>query len=293
LSLTACGATGAEQQETSNGAPAEQQETSDGAPVEQLLTRFTFEDLELSFYEIRASGVDSAEADIGIEESYRSVDYLGALRKEYGAVTALEIFNAFAPADLEPPTALLAQHEPQARALGRTGADLEARVIDGSTLSVDKAIPSTCESQVLPDISPGAYAPFSKQSFNVGADGQLFYLCVGPSIPFAPRGGPIASPTTNLNCLRQNNRNELTVGICNDTASANSTEFWTQFNAPAAGLLQTIQRTSVAPGSVGRYSVLPSTGAFSCSCYGLGVIGRNSTANTANFHRQVSGLGIY
>lgn len=283
LSLAACGATGAEQQ-------FEQQETSNVAPAEQLLTHFSFEDLELSFYEIRARGVDSAEAEIGVEESFRSVDYLGALRKEYGSVTALEIFNAFAPADLEPPTALLARHEAQARALGRTGADLEARIIDASTLPVDKAIPSDCASQLFPDITPGSYIWSSLESFDIGADGLYFYLCVSIGGSDERRGGPIAL-TTPLGCVKQDNRDERVVGICNDTASANSTEFWTQINGPL-GSITTTQRTSVAPGSVGRFSMLPATDVFGFF-NGLGVIGRNSTANAANFHRLRSGIGRY
>jgi hypothetical protein len=285
LATAACGASAEEPASASDQGPADGEvPTGDG---EQVLNRLSFEDLELTFYWMGPGSIDGQRGQIGIEESYGSVDYLGALREQHGQVTALEIFQAFAPAGMEPHEALIARHEAEALAYGRGVNDLEARTIDAHALPVDKAIPANCDSQVFPNILPRVYS--NKQQRDIGADGQLFYLCVNSVFQ---AGGPIAQPTTNINCSLQHGKYELTVGICNDTASVNSTEFWTQTN-DVRGSRFTTQRTSVAPGMTGRFTTLPLPPPFDRpGIRSLGVIGRNSTANVANFHRQLSALGV-
>jgi hypothetical protein len=199
-------------------------------------------------------------------------------------VTSLEIFKAFAPDGLAPHPTLLAQHEWEARAFGRN--DSHVLELDGYRLSVDKSLPVNCNNQVLPDISPGAYS--DQKTRDIGADGQLFYLCVGSP----QKAGSVAQPSSNLGCARHDTDEELTVGICNDTASTNPTEFWTQTNNPLNRT--TTKRANVPPGGIGRFTILPAVFPFIFSdLVGLGVIGRNSTANVANFHRQRTGRGVY
>lgn len=283
VSTAACSAT----VEGSPGAGDEALAGDEATPSagDQLLNRFGFEDLELSFYKMDVGSTESP-AQIGIEESFGSVDYLSALRKDHGQLTSLEIFKAFAPAGLEPHPALLAQHEAEARAFERAGNDLDVRDIDARGLAIDKAIPADCLAQVLPDISPRIYA--NRQTRDIGADGQFFYLCVGSSL----RAGSLSQATSDAGCVRIQGKNELTVGLCNDTASANSTEFWTQVN-PARSTPTSTQRTSVAPGRAGRFTILPVPPPLDTAFItGLAVIGRNSTANVANFHRQLSAIGV-
>lgn len=274
LLLAGCGASGADDEVTSSV-----------TPTEELLTTISYEDLELSFYEMDATGTEGEYGQIAIEEGFRSVDYLGALREQYGSLTALEIFEAFAPDGLEAPAALVAAHEAQALAFGRAGEELEARDIDVSTLSVNKAIQANCQSQVLPNISPGVYG--STVSRDIDADRKYFYTCVG-----SPQkvGGPQASPNTNIGCARLSNKTELTVGICNDSASTRSTEFWTQINRPL-GVMDITQRANVAPGTARRFTILRATGEGPFGFfYGLGVIGLNPGRD---FHRQISGQGFF
>jgi len=252
---------------------------------EQLLNRFNYQNLQLSFYWMGPGSVDSQEGNIGIEQNFVGVDYVSALRKEYGALTALEIFKAFAPAGMEPHPALLAQHEGQALAYGRSGDDLEVRDIDADTLSIDKSIPANCNATVYPDQSPLHYGIVSSQ--DIGLDGQYFFLCADS---VAKHGG-VGVPTNNVGCGIQPGARLLTVGICNDTASINSAEFWTQRN-DLRGNISTVQRTSVAPGGVGRFDELPIPPPFTSINHSLGVTGRNSAANAANFHRQLMGVAL-
>ncbi|MEO8178812.1 MAG: hypothetical protein ABI895_08270 [Deltaproteobacteria bacterium] len=259
--------------------------THSSAPSQpNVLQRFSFEDLDLSF-EWMGEG-DSSEGLVGIGETFGSVDYLEALRDGYGPVTSLEIFKAFAPEGMTPHPLLVTSHEGEALALGRTGAALDVLDIDGRTLSIDKSIPANCKEAVLPDISPGTYALFSQR--DIGADGQLFFLCVGQF--GQPSSGSVATTTSNLGCALQDNNKELTVGICNDSASVDPTEFFVQRSNPLNRTTQT--RPSVPKNQIGRFTIRPSSPVFQ-GIIGLGVIGRNSTANTANFHRQVMGLGFY
>jgi len=249
-----------------------------------VLQRFTFEDLDLSF-EWMGEG-DSPEGLVGIGETFGSVDYLAALRDAYGPVTSLEIFKAFAPEGMTPHSLLVASHEGEALALGRTGAELDVLDIDGRTLSIDKSIPANCQASVLPNISPGTYGFISQR--DIGADGQLFFLCVAQF--GQPGSGSVATTTSNLGCARQDSNKELTVGICNDSASVNPTEFFVQTSNPLNRTTQT--RPSVPSNQIGRFTIRPSSPVF-LQIISLGVIGRNSTANTANFHRQVAGLGFF
>jgi hypothetical protein len=290
LSAAACSANagdpanaGDELSAVGEGAPASNEPVASGS--EQLLNRFTFQDLQLSFYWMGPDSIESQQGQIGIEEHFRSVDYLSTLREEYGALTALEIFEAFAPAGMEPHPALIAQQEAEARAYGRADDDLEARDIDGHALSIEKSLPANCTSAVLPNISPLHY--FVQSHVDVGIDGVLRFLCADSNA----KNGSVSSPTSNLGCQLQTGSNLLTVGICNDTASINSTEFWTQTN-DFRGSLFTTKRTSIAPGQVGRFDALPSAPPFDGpSVKSLGVIGRNSTANAVNFHQQLMGSG--
>jgi hypothetical protein len=276
------GSTGAEASAVSDEAFASDEAlASDG---EQLLNRFSYQDLQLSFYWMGPGSVESQEGNIGVEQNFVGVDYVSALRQEYGPVTALELFKAFAPAGMEPHPALIAQHEGQALAYGRSGAELEVRELDGDTLSIDKAIPANCTATVLPNQSPLFY--FTTLTRDVGLDGVYFFLCADS---LGKNGSGIA-PTSSVGCAIQSGAKLLTVGICNDTASINPTEFWTQRN-DIRGNFSAVRRANVAPGGVGRFDELPIPAPFTAFNHSLGVIGRNSTANTANAHRQVMGIG--
>ena len=257
---------------------------SSTAPAEQLLNRFSFEDLTLAFYWMGPGSSESQEGRIAIEETFHAADYLGGLRNQYGSVTSLEIFKAFAPDGLAPHPALLAQHEREARAFGRN--DPHVLELEEYRASVDKSVPVNCNNQVLPDISPGVYS--DQKTRDIAADGQLFYLCVGSP----QKAGSVAQPSSNLGCALQDSDEELTVGICNDTASKNPTEFWTQVSNPLNRT--TTKRANVAPGGIARFTLLPSVFPFIFDDFtGLGVIGRNSTANVVNAHRQRTGRGVY
>src|SRR5438045_9778734 len=76
------------------------------------------------------------------------------------------------------------------------------------------------------------------------------------SVPLRHRGtgktGSVTNQNNNIGCALQSGADQLTVGICNDTASINSTEFFTQTN-DLRGSLFTTARTSVAPGRVGQF----------------------------------------
>jgi hypothetical protein len=288
LSMAACSAPAMDSTSSENASSSDDPEPATSEVLvsgeEQLINRFRFEDLELSFYWMGSPDIESREGRIAIEESFGSVDYLGALRQRYGALTALEIFKAFAPADLEPHQALIAQHEAEALGYGRALGDLEPRDVDGRALSVDKSIPTNCSPEVFPDVSPRQY--ISTSTRDIGADGQFFFLCVNGIL----QAGSVSQPTSNLNCTLQSGEVEMTVGICNDTASLDSTEFFTQAN-DLRGSRFTTQRTSVAPGRAGRFSVLPLPPPFDRpGVVSLGVIGRNSAANLVNFHRQLAGI---
>ena len=101
----------------------------------------------------------------------------------------------------------------------------------------------------------------------------------------------MGAPTSNLGCQLQTGSNILTVGLCNDSSSPNSTEFWTQTN-DFRGSLFTTKRANVLPGQVARFDSLPSAAPFNGPrIKSLGLIGRNSAANTANFHQQLMGIG--
>lgn len=128
------------------------------APAEGdvVLNRLSFEDLELAFHWLGAGRVESGRGQIGIEESFGSVDYVGTLRRQYASLTALEIFEAFAPPDIEPHPALVQQHEAEALAYGRSGAELGVRVIDGRSLDIDKALPAN--SRIFRCADPGVFA---------------------------------------------------------------------------------------------------------------------------------------
>jgi hypothetical protein len=289
LLACACSSTDANFDELSANTDSEnagELEAASNTPADEPLNTFRFEDLELSFYWVGPGSIESQQGRIGIQEVFGSADYVRALQAQYGRATSLEIFNAFAPEGLEPHPALVALHEAEASAQGRTGDELGVRELDVSALSTEKAIPANCQAQVLPDISPGLYANIQTQ--NVGADGQYFYLCAGAS----KKSGSVAQPGNSLGCVLHRNDIELTVGICNDTASTNTTEFWTQTNNPLGRT--TTQRTSVPVGKVGRFTIPPAHPPMVFDAIiGLGVIGRNSTANVANAHRQHSGLGFY
>jgi hypothetical protein len=275
--------TGNEASAVRDEAPASNEPAaSDG---EQLLNRVNFRDLQLSFYWMGPGSIESQQGQIGIEELFGSVDYVGALRKEYGSLTALELFKAFAPADIQPHPALIVQQEPEARAYGRVDDDLEARDIDAHALSIEKAIPANCESTVASDASPLRNVLFSTQ--NIGLDGTYFFLCSTQI-----RSGVAATPnqTTNtpdVGCAFVPGHDLLTVGICNDTASVDSAEFWTAAN-DARGNRFVRQRTSVAPGQVGRFDALPLAPPFQNLGRSLAVISRNSVAHLVNAHRQVA-----
>lgn len=259
-------------------------QVSGSGSSEQLLHDFEFEDLELSFYWLGSEEADS-DGTITISENFRA-DYLGALRAEYGPVTSLEIFNAFAPEGMEPHPRLVARHEPEATAFGRTGAALEVLDVDGHTLR-EKSIPANCQSTVLPNISPGSYTEI--QSTDVGVDGLWVHTCTA-----SPKVSGVQLEVTErpqfVRCEQLPPTRLLTVGLCNDSASSNSVEFYYEIHTAPVGLI--ISQGTVSPNSIGRVSVQPdpSPGA---PARGAAVFGRNNASASNNFHRQITGVGVF
>ncbi len=250
----------------------------------QLLHDFEFEDLQISFYWLGSEEPDS-DGTIAIAENFRA-DYLGALRAEYGHVTSLEIFNAFAPEGMAPDPRLVARHEPEATAYGRTGTSLAVLDVDGQVLR-EKSIPANCQSTILPNISPGSYTEI--QSTDVGVDGLWAHTCTA-----SPKVSGVQLAVTErpefVRCESLPATRLLTVGLCNDSASSNSVEFFSEIHTPPIALV--IPRGTVTPNSIGRVSVQPDPSP-QAPARGAAVFGRNSTFNSNNFHRQITGVGVF
>lgn len=254
---------------------------ANAAAMEEVLNTLQFEDLELSF--IWIGDVSSAEGSLAINETF-SVDYVGALREQYGRLTSLELFHAFAPEGAEPHPLLAAQHEHEARAYGRSGEGLAMLDVDARTLSIDKSIPANCQSQILPNISPGSYTEIV--STDAGVDGRYVYTCAGsPKV-----SGITDAQVSALGCERHIRDKELTVGLCNDSASIQSTEFYTSIFDIVHGPSTTF-RSNVSPNGIGRFTLPPTT--VIGGARDLAVRGRNSASNVINFHRQFTGVGVY
>jgi hypothetical protein len=154
-------------------------------------------------------------------------------------------------------------------------------------MAVEKSIPSNCGQTIFPSIAPLTYS--ISTSIDVGIDGVYRYLCADG----IAKDGFVASPNTNLECELQHGDDMLTVGLCNDTESRDSTEFWTQTSEIRSSVRTSTQRGSVAPGQAGRFDVFPLPEPFNIpGASSLAVIGRNSSANPSNFHVQMMGIGI-
>lgn len=252
------------------------------ASSEVLLNNVRFENLELSF--IWSGDVASQEGSLAISESF-GTDYVGALREQYGPLTSLELFNAFAPAGAEPHALLVARHEGEARAYGRSGDGLAVLDVDVRTLNIDKSVPANCQSQILPNISPGSYTEI--QSTDAGVDGRYVFTCTG-----APKVSGIKDvPNAALGCEMHFASKELTVGLCTDSVNTGHTAFYTsQFN-PIHGTTAT-WRGDVAKNTVRRFTLTPD-GFPLAPNRSLAVLGRNSTNDVNNFHVQKTGVGVY
>jgi hypothetical protein len=265
-------------QETVTEAAADAEATDADSDI---IHHFTINDEEITFHWLGHADPSGSDFTIGIAESIRTVDHVRTLQAEYGAVTSLEIFNAFAPEGLTAHPALVAAHELEASAMGRSGDELAVQAIDGHQLAIDKAIPANCQTLILPDISPGTWTQI--QTTNVGLDGQFVYTCAGSP----KKSGIIATKDTFFGCSTFSVDKQLSVGLCNDSASPNSTEFYTR-KADSVGSSVTT-RTSVAANSAGRFMILPSVLGLARS---LAVIGRN-VVNDPNNHQQRTGVGVF
>jgi hypothetical protein len=251
-------------------------------PSEEVLNTLRFDDLELSF--IWLGNVDSQEGSLAINEKFR-VDYVGKLREQYGALTSLELFNALAPEGVEPHPLLVARHESEARAYGRSGGGLGLRDIDARTLTIDKSIPANCTSQILPNISSGSYT--ETQSQDAGADGRYIFTCAG-----SPKVSGINDNLNDLTgCERFPAHRELTVGVCNDSVSTGNVGFSSSQFDIVHGQRATARGT-IVPNRIGRFTLAPDPNPLAQS-RDLAVLGRNNPLNVDNFHVQKTGVGVY
>jgi hypothetical protein len=176
-------------------------------------------------------------------ETLQSNDLLTALTNEYGPLTSLEVFLALAPEGSEPHPDVLAAHEGEARALGRSGDVLAVQVHDGRDLAVEKSVAVECNRQ-LPnsffDVQP--FVPRDFTVTNIDIDGVLLFTCLGN----------VRGTGTPTGCTRYHPSKLLRMSACNDTVSVDPITV-TMFLDGLASRFPDV----VAPGTGKRYTVSP------------------------------------
>jgi hypothetical protein len=185
--------------------------------------------------------------EIVISDQYFDVDHYSALTQQYGQLTALETFLAFAPPGMDPHPALVAAHESEARALGRAG-DLAVKIVDGlgPEVLVEKTIPAVCQansfyqdSLILPlrwrDGGP---------NFLVSVNNVEIFGCIG-NPPVSGVGNPTGCEKFGAGAL-------LRMYACNDSFSLAPMEsrFFTESGGEAFA-------EGVAPGGTRRVTRNP------------------------------------
>lgn len=121
-----------------------------------------------------------------------------SLRAAAGELTLLEIFQALAPADQEPPPALVHAHADEVIALGRDGDQI--RVVEKAQTPPPGVSPCA-DSLHFP--APFVWSP----AFGTAAPGGIHYLCTGAPIQTGG-GDPQSTACTHFTTSRQR------VGIC-------------------------------------------------------------------------------
>jgi hypothetical protein len=185
----------------------------------EILNEFSIGGERYSFQLLK----DDPSGTIQLVQDYRDVDRLGILNEKHGMLTALEIFEALAPEGHEPHALLVATHESEARAYGRT--DLAVREFDGRNPLVEKDSPGLCTEQyTYGSISPLQWV--EKGGFQrIDLDGVDFYMCAG--LPQkSGQGNPSGCESFHPSYL-------LRVRVCNDGVSYDtvSYQFYNHFGA--------------------------------------------------------------
>jgi hypothetical protein len=217
IALFGCGATGQDDvvggsvEDVTEAVPAEVAGDPAAASWREVVSEFSVGDSTFAF-ELMSAG--DTPSSVLINEVWGSFNRIAALTTEYGPVTSLEIFEAFAPAGSEPHPFLFAAHEDEALAIGRSGADLAVKFLDGHGLTVDKGVPSACVSpNFLPPIAPFTYSDITENRIDI--DGLAIYTCLG-----SPLRTGVGDPS---GCERFHPSKRLTATACNDTSSISST----------------------------------------------------------------------
>ena len=135
--LVACAglfACGADDSASEQAAAQDSEAASTGAELERL-HELTVGDQTLTFAWLPGDPEDrsvDAPGNVLLNYTFREHDVLGALTREHGLLTSLEVFAAFAPAGSEPDPKLIASHPREAAAFGR--ADLAPKQLDAAAV---------------------------------------------------------------------------------------------------------------------------------------------------------------
>lgn len=197
------GAASSDEAAETNIDPADDSEPS---ILPEILNRFTIGDETLTFQFLGADEASGDPGSIALAHDFRNTNSVDTLTRDYGMLTSLEMVLALAPEGTVPHPTLVAAHESEAMAFGRT--DLGVMSVDGRGMAVEKNDQGACkEVNVYSSISPLAWV--EKGGFQqIDLDGTFFYVCAG-----LPKKSGQGNPT---GCENFHPSYLLRMAVCND-----------------------------------------------------------------------------
>jgi hypothetical protein len=159
-----------------------------------VLSEFAADGYSFSFQLVDKDESAQDPGSILIIDKFTGYDRLGPLTEQFGHLTSLETFLAFAPEGQAPHPALVAAHEDEARAFGRSDVATVLH-LDGRNLPLEKAELS-CPTSLYPLITPLKYS--SKEVTTVTIPQTQIYLCTGspPKVGVGKPSGCTQHPVT-------------------------------------------------------------------------------------------------
>jgi hypothetical protein len=256
LSVSACGSAGDSPDVTApESAPGAEQvdESAQDDPMltTEVLNEFSIGEHSFSFRRLGRDEANGEPGTVALVETYHAQDYLTALREQYGELTLLEVFHAFAPEGEQPDPALVTSHAYEAQVLSRAEPSVVKRV-DGRELRVEKDTGQSCPTGtgLLPPIAPLVYT--SKQAFLVNITDTEIYLCTGN-----PQKSGVGTPS---GCTQHSQSKYQVAAACIHSSNRDRASAWFFLNGTRGarnfldpGWFVRAQLTPVAnPGPIGR-----------------------------------------